>query len=51
MIREMEPVKLYVGGLPFRFTKHDLRGLCEKYGDIEDGMNNYLIDFSRRSLS
>jgi len=29
--------KLYVGGLPFRFTEDDLRGLCEKYGDIEDG--------------
>ena len=34
----MGSLKLYVGGLPFRFTEDDLRGLCEKYGAIEDGM-------------
>ena len=38
---KMTSAKLYVGGLPFRFTNDDLRELCEKYGELEDGM--YLV--------
>ena len=39
----MEMAKLYVGGLPFRFSLDDLRGLCEKYGDIDDGMLDFAL--------
>ena len=47
----MDAAKLYVGGLPFRYTEVDLRCLCEKYGDIADGMFNFYLALSRTSLT
>ena len=32
--------KLYVGGLSWKYTDDDLRALCEKFGNIEDGKNS-----------
>ena len=41
----MNNTKLFIGGLPFEYAEDDLRALCEKYGDIEDGKFLWVTDF------